>query len=444
MRIAVNPASTTLNYSSFQKVKPLQKENNYYRATANDGAVHQTLADDLMADVCIVGAGFTGLGAALELSAKGFSVVVVEAGQIAEGASGRSGGQIASGYSCGMMETAKIVGNSDARLLWDFSEEAKQILQGRINDLQIECDYMEGELYAAPKKSHLKWLRDEQEFVEKNYDYSGYRWLDQSSMRETMAGDRYVGALLDVEGGHIHPLNYCLGMADAAIKRGVKIFTQTKVLSYVENDKVTVHTTGGTIRADALLLAGNAYLKDIAPVLERRMLPVTSSILATEPLGEKKVQSLMKSTACVADTNFDLDYFKFTRDTRLVYGAQDLSFGRSSLQNNAVRNCMLKTFPMLEDANIDYFWNGDVSVTRKRLPDIGRLSRKTYYAQGYSGQGVTLSAIVSRILAEAVSGDLERLDVFTRIPHSFVPKSRYARLPIYYTILFWNRFKDMF
>lgn len=421
----------------------MQKENNYYRATANRQVECAVLQDDRRADVCIIGAGFTGLGTALELAAKGYSVIVLEAGRIGEGASGRSGGQVASGYSCGMMETAQIVGADDAHKLWNFSEEAKVILQTRLKDLDISCDYLEGELYAAPKKSHIKWLRDEQEFVEKNYQYQGYQWLDEAQVRSTIAGDRYVGALLDVEGGHLHPLNYTLGMADAALRQGVQIFTNTKALSYTEMNKVEIRTAKGTITADALVLAGNAYLKGIAPALEWRMLPITSSILATEKLGAERATSLMQTTACVADTNFDLDYFKITKDTRMVYGAQDLNFGRSTPQNNAVRNCMLKTFPMLDDVSIDYFWSGDVSVTRKRLPDVGRLGAHTYYAHGYSGQGVPLSAIVSRILAEAVNGDLTRIDVFGRIPHSIIPKYKLAQLPLYYTVLFWNRLKDM-
>ena len=421
----------------------MQKENNYYRATVNQEIECPVLHGEMRADICVVGAGFTGLGTALELAAKGYSVIVLEAGRIGEGASGRSGGQIASGYSCGMMETADIVGRDDAQKLWDFSEEAKVILHTRLKDLDISCDYLDGELYAAPKKSHIKWLRDEQDFVEKNYKYQGYEWLDEAKIRNTMAGNRYLGALLDVEGGHLHPLNYTLGMASAALKKGVQIFTNTKAISYAEADKVEVHTANGTVTADALVLAGNAYLKGVAPALEWRMLPINSSILATEKLGVERAASLMQTSACVADTNFDLDYFKITSDTRMVYGAQDLNFGRTTMQNNAVRNCMLKTFPMLSDVAIDYFWSGEVSVTRKRLPDVGRLGHRTYYAHGYSGQGVPLSAIVSRILAEAVNGDLTRIDVFSRIPHSIIPKYKLVQLPLYYTVLFWNRLKDM-
>ena len=383
------------------------------------------------------------MGVALELARKGYDVVVLEAECVGYGASGRSGGQVASGYSCGMMETADIVGAADASKLWDFSEAAKEILHSRLTEFNIECDYRDGEFYAAPRRSHLKWLRDEMSFVEDCYGYEKYRWIDVDEMREVMAGNRYMGALLDTEGGHLNPLNYVVGMADAATDMTVRIFEGSKVLSYRAGDKVEILTANGKVTANSLVLAGNAYLKNLAAPLERRMIPARSSILATEPLGKDRAWELFKSSACVADTNFDLDYFKFTPDHRLVYGGQDLSFGRTTRQNNSVRSSMLKTFPMLADAKIDYFWSGELSVTRKRLPDLGRLSKNVYYAQGYSGQGVPLSAVVSRILADAIDGDMARFDVFARIPHSYIPRNKLLQVPLYYTVLLWNRLKDL-
>lgn len=424
----------------------MHKHENYYWSTVNRKLDFPVLTGHVTADVCIIGAGFTGIGTALELAVKGYSVVVLEAEYVGYGASGRSGGQVASGYSCGMMEAADIVGNGDASKLWDFSEAAKEILQSRLNQFNIECDYRGGEYYAAPRRSHLKWLQKEMSFVEDRYGYEKYRWIDLVEMREVMAGNRYIGALLDLEGGHLNPLNYVVGMADAATRMSVRIFERSKVLSYktgIAGDKVEVLTENGTVTANSIVLAGNAYLRKLAAPLERRMIPARSSILATEPLGRDRAWELLKSSACVADTNFDLDYFKFTPDHRLVYGGQDLSFGKSTNQNNSVRSNMLKTFPMLKDAKIDYFWSGDLSITRKRLPDLGKLENNVYYAQGYSGQGVPLSAIVSRILAEAIDGDMARFDVFARIPHSYIPPNKLLQVPLYYTVLLWNRLKDL-
>ncbi|WP_169568652.1 FAD-dependent oxidoreductase [Sneathiella limimaris] len=421
----------------------MKKHKNYYFATKNRSLSFSALEGDAKADVCIIGAGFTGLGAALELIGKGYKVAILEAAEVGHGASGRNGGQVASGYSAGMMEAARIVGAADAALLWQFSEEAKEILHARLEQHKIDCDFRWGEYYAAPKKSHLDWLKAEREFVEKSYGYEKYRWVDEPGMREILAGDRYIGALLDLEGGHLHPLNYLLGLAEAVSTRGGMIFENSAAISFTEGKSLKIQTEKGEVSADVLILAGNAYLKNLAPKLFNRMVPIKSSILATEPLGSERAASLMKTTACVADTYFDLDYFKMAPDTRLIYGGRDFSFGRSTLQNNAVRDNMLKTFPMLQNVKIDYLWSGQLSITRQRLPDVGQLHKNVFYAHGYSGQGVPLSAIVSRVLAEAVDGQLSRFDVFNRIPHKKVPRSKALQVPLYHLVLLWNRIKDM-
>lgn len=420
----------------------MTNSSNYYEETANMGLVFPSLEIDQQADICVIGAGFTGLGTALELANRGFSVVVLEAGSIGGGASGRNGGQIASGYAPGMIETEKIAGADDTRKLWEFSERAKTLLYGRIQEYGIECDLSPGELYAAPKKSHLAWLMDEKSFCEDRFGYESYRWVDEEKLRTLLSGERYVGALLDLEGGHLHPLNYLLGLASAAVKAGVKIFENSAALSFDENLKMVISTEKGSITADKLVLAGNAYLSNIKTGAQKRILPVKSSILATEPLGQERAQGIMATKACVADTYYDLDYFKMTPDTRLVYGGQDISFGRNDLQNNSIRRNMLKTFPALSDVKIDYYWSGLLAVTRNRLPDVGRIGHNLYYAHGYSGQGVPLSAVVSEILAEAICGEMQGVDVFGRLRHKNIPKNKAVQIPLYYMMLLWHKIKD--
>ncbi|MBL4739926.1 MAG: FAD-binding oxidoreductase [Sneathiella sp.] len=415
---------------------------NYYEATANDRPGYLSLTGSMTADVCVVGAGFTGLGVALELVLKGFSVVVLEAKTVGFGASGRNGGQIASGYAAGMMDAKQVVGESDVAKLWEFSETAKKILYTRINRFNIKCDLGQGELYAAPKKSHLKWLREEQNFCEETFSYSGYQWIDRDEFRSLVAGERYVGALLDVEGGHLHPLNYTLGLADAAANAGALIFENTAALEIERGAKIGIRTASGHVAVNSLVLAGNAYLQEFKIEPTKHIIPVESSILATEPLGEERAAQIMATKACVADTYFDLDYFKMTPDTRLVYGGQDLSWKKQSLQNNSIRSNMLKTFPMLEDVKIDYMWSGRFAVTSSRLPDVGRIDSNIYYAHGYSGQGVLLSAVVSDILADAIEGEMGRLDVFSRIRNKNLPQSKLVQVPLLRLALLWNKIKD--
>jgi len=420
----------------------LTKSKNYYEETANGRAYHTSLQGSKQADVCVVGAGFTGLGVALELALKGLSVVVLEAKFVGFGASGRNGGQIASGYAAGMMDATQVVGATDAAKLWEFSEAAKKILYNRISRFDIKCDLNQGELYAAPKKSHLKWLRDEKIFCEETFGYSGYRWIEREEFRSLVAGDRYIGALLDVEGGHLHPLNYTLGLAGAAVEAGVQIFENSAALEIEKGVKIGIRTASGHVTANSLVLAGNAYLREFKIEPNKHLLPVESSILATEPLGEERAAQIMSTKACVADTYFDLDYFKMTPDTRLVYGGQDLSWKKQTLQNNSIRSNMLKTFPMLEDVKIDYMWDGRFAATSSRLPDVGRIESNIYYAHGYSGQGLLLSAVISDILADAIEGEMGRLDVFSKIRNKNLPQSKMIQVPLLRLALLWNKLKD--
>ncbi|MCG8492219.1 MAG: FAD-binding oxidoreductase [Sneathiellales bacterium] len=416
---------------------------NYYVANAGEPLSCPPLMEDIRADVCIIGAGFTGLGVALELLERGFTIVVLEAKTIGFGASGRSGGQIASGYSNGMIETEKKLGPALARRLWDFSELSKEILYARLENHQIACDLGKGELYATPRKSHERWLLDEKEHCESKYEYGGYKWIETEQLRSLLAGQRYRSALYDQEGGHLQPLKYTHGLAKAVLQKGGRIFEHSAALDIEQGSSVRIRTEKANIIADSVVLAGNAYLSEFDLGQRKRFIPVQSSILATEPMEQDRAAEIMKTTACICDTYHDLDYFKMTPDHRLVYGGQDLSFGRKEPQDNQIRRNMLKTFPMLQDLKIDYFWNGKIAANPLRLPDVGRVGSNIYYIQGYSGQGVTLSAGISHIVAEAIQGEMERFDIFGKIPHKDIPLPSFLHKPAVYSMLLWHRIKDL-
>ncbi len=421
----------------------MEKPQNYYRYSANKKLEFSSLKGLQSVDICLIGAGFTGLGTALELVTRGYSVAVLEAGCVGEGASGASGGQIASGYNTGMIEAAEIAGEDGAKDLWEISERSKKILYDRILEHKIECDLGKGEMYAAVKSSHLDWLQEEKELCESQYGYKAYELITKDELPEYFSSNRYVGALLDREGGHLHPLNYTLGMADALQGVGGLIFERSKALSYKrEGGKLVIKTESGSIKTDSLVLAGNAYINDVAPPLLRKMIPVRSSILATEMLSETQKAKIWKTDACVCDTNFDLDYYKMSADNRLVYGGQDFSLFKSNPPWQTIQRNMLRTFPQLKNVAIDFFWSGKIAVTRTILPDLGRLDKNVYYAHGYSGQGVTLSAGVSEILADAVDGQMARMDVFGRLPQKPVPKSRILQTPAVYAGAYWKRIMD--
>lgn len=415
----------------------------YYAATANPHTPLPTLQGDVTADVCVIGAGYTGLLSALELAEKGFSVVLLEARSVGWGASGRNGGQIATGYPPGMIETAKIVGFADAKKLWQLSGQATAILRDRISRHNIACDLKAGELYATVKPAHRDWLLAEKEFCEENYDFKDYRWIDERELPQIIAATRYHGALLDLSGGHLHPLNYALGLASAARDAGVSVFEKTRVFSVESGSRPRIQCEQGQVTAQYVILAGNAYLEGLNPALAARIIPVSTYIMATEPLGAERARELMATEACVSDTNYNLDYFRMSADNRLIYGGRDYAGRPKGDQKALLRQHMLKTFPQLSDVKIDFIWDGKVAVTRNRLPDIGRIGANIYYAHGFSGQGVPLSAIAGKITAEAIAGDAEKLDVFGRIPHKSFPGGTAFRVPLLSLAMFYYRLRDL-
>ncbi|MCF8468066.1 MAG: FAD-binding oxidoreductase [Sneathiella sp.] len=415
----------------------------YYESSANPRTAFPCLTENVKADICVIGAGYTGLCAALELREKGFSVVVLEAEKVGFGASGRNGGQIATGYSPGMIETEEIVGREDAKKLWELSEEASQLLKARISRHGIDCGLKEGELYAATKPGHRRWLLDEQELCERHYHYETYRWVDETELGGLLATERYCGALLDTAGGHLHPLNYALGLAAAAHAAGVMIYEETRALAIAHRGAPVITCGGGTVTAQHVVLAGNAYLGDLDKSLAARIIPVSAFMIATEPLGQERANELIRTEACVADTDFNLDYYRISADHRLLYGGRDYAGRGNSEQKDRLRLNMLKTFPQLADVKIDFAWGGKVAVTRRRLPDIGRAGSNVYYAHGYSGQGVPLSSIAGKVLAEAIAGDAGRFDAFARIPHKPFPGGTALRVPLLSLAMFYYRLRDL-
>lgn len=415
----------------------------YYSATANSRPDFPVLSGDISVDICVIGAGYTGLLTALELSEKGYTVAVLEARQVGYGASGRNGGQIATGYQPGMIQTEKIVGKEDAEKLWRFSMEATQLLRDRISRHQIACDLKNGELYTAAKARHVGWLQQEQAHCESKYGFTAYQWVTRDGLANYLQSTRYHGALLDHHGGHLHPLNYALGLAAAAREAGILLFENSPAIEIVPGQLPRVKTDAGQITAESVILAGNAYMEGLSKSLEKRIMPVRTYIIATEPLEPDRARQLMKTDACVSDTNSNLDYFRMSADHRLLYGGRDYVGDPRGDQTALLRRHMLHTFPQLSDLKIDYIWSGKVAVTRHLLPDFGQAGNNLYYVQGYSGQGLPLSAMAAKALAEAVAGNLERFDVFARIPHKAFPGGTRFRVPLLSLVMFYQRLRDL-
>lgn len=417
---------------------------NWYAETASQHPKHPPLQGGVSCDVCVVGGGYTGLMAALELAERGLDVVLLEAQTIGWGASGRNGGQIITGYNKGMGTIEGWVGREDARRLWDLNEESKAMLAERIARHAIDCDLTWGFAYVAPKQRHLADARGMEEEARERYGYGGYRLLDREALRGLVATDAYLGGLYDGGSGHLHPLNYALGLGRAAAAAGVRIFEGSRAVALDTGAKPSVTTAAGRVDARFVVLGCNAYVDTLVPTLQGAVMPVATYVLATAPLGEERARTLLPTNAAIADMNFSINYFRRSADHRLLFGG-GVSYSGFDAPNlpRILRRKMLGVFPQLRDIPVERLWGGHVAITVNRMPHFGRLSPTTYFAHGYSGHGVALTGLAGRLMAEAITGVAGRFDVFTRIPHTRFPGGRALRIPLLVLATTWYRLRDL-
>ena len=419
----------------------MEAPDSYYVATAPFVDRRPEIAGREHADVCVVGAGFSGISAALHLAERGYSVVVLEAERVGWGASGRNGGQVGSGMRESMRVLERSLGPTRAETLWALCEDAKGIIADRIARHGIRCDWRPGNLLASTRSRHMGWIEREAEFCHRRFGYRGYRMLSRAEMREEVASTCYVGGRMDDGGGHLHPLRFVLGMAAAAAGAGARIFEGSRVERIRWGRSTQVCTARGVVEAQYVVLAGNAYLGRLEPRIDSRIMPIVNHVLATEPLGERRARSLIRSGACVHSTKFVVDYYRCTADHRLLFGGGETYSDRPPSDPKAfVRRYMLRVFPQLSDARIDHAWSGRLAITMSRLPHVGRLAPNGFFVHGFSGHGVALTQIAGRLVAETIAGTAERFDVLAGLRHRAFPGGTWFRQPLlvlgmlYYTL----------
>ncbi|MBB4064197.1 NAD(P)/FAD-dependent oxidoreductase [Gellertiella hungarica] len=402
----------------------------WYAASANDQRVRPTLKGDLEADVCVIGAGFTGVSAALELSERGFKVVVLEGTRIGFGASGRNGGQIVNGYSRDLETIARRYGRDKAVELGRMSLEGGNIIRSRIAKYDIACDLRHGGFFGAFTDKQIR----EMEAVKANWEKHGHTGLEMVSKAEVgryVKTHVYAGGMIDRLGGHIHPLNLVLGEARAVEAMGGQIFENSRVVAVDQGQRPRVRTAEGSVSARYVLVCGNAYLGSLLPEIGDRMMPVSSQVMATEPLSKDLIENLLPADYCVEDANYVLDYYRRTADNRLLYGGGIVYGGHDPRTlTGKIRPNMLKTFPELGNVRIDFAWSGNFALTLSRIPHMGRLSDTVYFSHGDSGHGVTTTHLLGKILGEAVAGHAERFDVWSSLPNFPFPGGKTFRVPL--------------
>ncbi len=401
----------------------------YYAASANPVPQRPALQGETETDVCIIGAGYTGLSTALFLLENGFKVSIVEAAKVGFGASGRNGGQIVNSYSRDIDVIERTVGPKQAQLMGQMAFEGGRIIRERIAKYDIKCDLKDGGVFAAFTPKQMKHLEAQKKLWER-FGHTQLEIMDAQRIREVVKTENYIGGMLDMSGGHIHPLNLALGEAAAVESLGGVIYEQSPAVRIERGANPVVHTSEGRVKAKFIVVAGNAYLGNLVPELAAKTMPCGSQVVATEPLSEEVAKSLLPQDYCVEDCNYLLDYFRLTGDRRLIYGGGVVYGAKDPANIEAmIRPMMLKTFPQLKGVKIDYAWTGNFLLTLSRLPQVGRIGDNIYYSQGCSGHGVTYTHLAGKILAEALRGQAERFDAFGSLPHYPFPGGRLFRVP---------------
>lgn len=423
-------------------------ENSYYEASIQRPRTSQPLSESITSDVCVVGGGYAGLSAALEFAQRGYSVTLLEAQRIGWGASGRNGGQAIVGFGYeGESAIEKQLSPADARRTWDISVEGLNLIRQRIETHGIDCEYSPGYLSLSVREKKTRILEKWAMHVMETYDYP-LQIIGPGKIAQWISSERFHAGVYDANSAHLHPLKYCLGLADAARQAGVSIYESSPVYIIQRGDQPLVRTALGEVRCSFAVLAGNAYLgeygDEIAPELTTSIMPIGTYMIATEIMGKERADALMPQRPAVSDTNFVLDYFRLSADHRLLFGAGD-SYSGTTPRNlvERIRSRMLDVFPQLDDLSIEYAWGGFVDLTLNQAPNFGRLGKNIYYLQGFSGHGLALTGMAGKLVAETIAGQAERFDLFARIRHLPFPGGKMMRTPALLLGMWYYRLRDM-
>ena len=417
----------------------------FYRSSVEDLNSQDQLTSDIDVDICIIGGGLTGISSAINLSKKGYSVILCEARKIGWGASGRNGGQLGIGMRKDQFTIEKKLGLRHAKELWSLGLEAVEDVKNLIKENEIDCHLVNGVMSTACFEKDIDEYKFEIEHMAKNYDFEGYKFFNKEKIREEINSKMYLAGLLNSGSYHLNPLKLTLGLAKVAQKNKVKIFENTPIEKIrEEGDRVQVISKKGLIRANQVVVACNGYLDSILGSKKNKFMPINNYVVATEPLGEKRAREIIKNNYAVCDTRFIIDYYRFSEDWRMIFG------GGETFTSNFVKNAtsfvskrMIKVFPELQNVKIDYSWGGTLAITVNRLPHFGTLmNNKVSYAFGYSGHGLALSVLAGKLIGENIHGDHERFKFFSDINHMSIPLGSIFRRPIYSSAILYYKIRD--
>lgn len=423
--------------------RPGEYPRSYYADAAEHLGRFPAAAGDLECDVCVVGAGFTGLSTAYHLAQRGYDVVVLEAQRVGFGASGRNGGQVSTGQRRDQEDLEAMVGDAHARELWDIGCQAVDLVRELCAKDEVRTAFHPGIVHTVHRKRDHAHNSAYVAHMQGKYGYDKISLLDAEECREIVNSSAYHGGTLDIGSGHVNPLELVLGLARLATHAGARIFETSKVANIEAGDPARVRTANATVKARHVVLGCNGYLGTMQKHIAARVMPINNFIVSTKPMSQDAQEDIIRNNYAVADSKFVVNYFRFSEDHRLLFGGTE-TYGYKFPSDiaGAVRKPLAEIFPQLKDVDIDHAWGGTLGITMNRMPHYERIGGNILTMSGFSGSGVALGTLSGQIAADAIAGQAERFDVMAKVPTIPFPGGPALRSPLLVLAMLWYSLRD--
>jgi len=402
------------------------------------------------ADVAVIGAGFTGLSAARALAKRSLKVVVLEAESLGWGASSRNGGMVLTGLKLGIGDLLAKYGRETALKMYTASMAAINCVEQIIQEDRIGCDFFRsGHLELACKPAHLKGFFQSAEVLARELNHK-VRVIPRNELHHEIGSSFYHGGLLDEASAGLNPARYVAGLVRAAESAGASLYDQTRVEKIEREAKGSgkmfrLSTSRGILRAREVFVATSGYTGDATPTLRKKIVPIGSYIIVTEPLSEDVARDVSPGNRMMFDSKNFLYYFRLTPDRRMLFGGRAAFFPETAktVQKSAeiLRQGMIRVFPQLRDARVAYAWGGTLDFAFDLLPHAGQLDG-LYFALGYAGHGVAMATYLGMKMANSICGEREE-NPFAELPFPDAPLGIYRRTPWFLPFVgAWYKFLD--